>query len=56
MQLLHERRRARPGAAPEGRRAIWQLGRVAVYDGGSDGDADTPAGDTLFATQGVFIP
>ena len=45
-----------PGAAPEGRRAIWQLGRVAVYDGGADEDADTPAGDTLFATQGVFIP
>ena len=31
-----------PGAAPEGRRAIWALGRVAVYDGGADGDADTP--------------
>ena len=41
---------------PEGRRAIWQLGRVEVYDGGPDGDANTPAGDTLFATQGVFIP
>ena len=35
-----------PGAVPEGRRAIWQLGAVQVYD-----DADT-----LFATQGVFIP
>ena len=45
-----------PGAVPEGRRAIWQLGAVQVYDGGPDGDADTPAGDTLFATQGVFIP
>jgi hypothetical protein len=45
-----------PGAVPEGRRAIWQLGAVEVYDGGADSDADTPAGDTLFATQGVFIP
>jgi Tol biopolymer transport system component len=45
-----------PGAVPEGRRAIWQLGRVEVYDGGPDGDADTPVGDTLFATQGIFIP
>jgi hypothetical protein len=45
-----------PGAAPEGKRAIWQLGKIEVYDGGPDGDADTPAGDTLFATQGVFIP
>ena len=45
-----------PGAAPEGRRAVWALAAVDVYDGGPDGDADTPAGDTLFATQGVFIP
>ena len=45
-----------PGAVPEGRRAIWQLGTVEVYDGGADSDANTPAGDTLFARQGVFIP
>ena len=45
-----------PGAAPEGRRAVWQLAAVDVYDGGPDGDADTPAGDTLFATQGIFVP
>ena len=35
-----------PGAVPEGRRAIWELGSVEVYD----------AGNTLFATQGIFIP
>jgi WD40-like Beta Propeller Repeat len=45
-----------PGTVKEGRRAIWELGRVEVYDGGADGDAQTPAGDTLFATQGLFIP
>jgi TolB protein len=45
-----------PGTVKEGRRSIWQLGRVEVYDGGADGDANTPAGDTLFATQGLFIP
>ena len=45
-----------PGTVKEGRRAIWALGRVEVYDGGADGDAQTPAGDTLFATQGVFVP
>jgi hypothetical protein len=45
-----------PGAATEGKRMVWALGRVAVYDGGADGDANTPAGDTLFATQGVFVP
>jgi hypothetical protein len=45
-----------PGTVKEGRRSIWQLGRAEVYDGGADGDANTPAGDTLFATQGLFIP
>jgi TolB protein len=44
-----------PGAVKEGRRSVWQLGPVQVYDGGADGDADT-APNTLFMTQGVFIP
>jgi len=45
-----------PGAATEGARAIWRTGAVEVYDGGTDGDGDTPADDTLFLTQGVFVP
>jgi hypothetical protein len=45
-----------PGTVKEGRRAVWQLGRVELWDGGADGDAQTPAADTLFATQGLFIP
>jgi TolB protein len=45
-----------PGTANEGDQAIWELGRVEVYDGGPDGRSDTPVGDTLFATQGVFVP
>jgi hypothetical protein len=45
-----------PGAAREGKRAIWQLGRFELYDGGSDDDADTPEDNTLFAEQGLFIP
>jgi len=45
-----------PGSVKERKRTIWQLGRVEVYDGGADGDAQTPTGDTLFATQGLFIP
>ncbi len=45
-----------PGSVVEGKRAIWQLGSVQVFDGGPDGDADTPAGNTLFAVQGVFVP
>jgi TolB protein len=45
-----------PGLIKEGRRTIWQLGQVVVYDGGPDGDTATVTGDTLFARQGVFIP
>jgi glucose/arabinose dehydrogenase len=44
-----------PGAVKEGRRAIWQLDRVDVMDGGTDGVAATgPNG--RFMTQGVFVP
>jgi hypothetical protein len=45
-----------PGTFTEGRRAIWQTNQVEVYDGGADNDADTPADNTLFMTQGVFVP
>ena len=30
-----------PGSIKEGRRSIWQLGQVIVYDGGADGDTAT---------------
>ena len=42
-----------PGSAPEGTRAIWQLGQVKVYDGGPAGDGTD---GSLFAVQGVFVP
>jgi hypothetical protein len=45
-----------PGMVTEGKRAIWQLGQVQVTDGGEDGIAATAADNTLFATQGVFVP
>jgi Tol biopolymer transport system component len=45
-----------PGTIKEGLRAIWQIGRVRVDDAGPDGDPDTNADNTVFATQGVFIP
>jgi Tol biopolymer transport system component len=35
-----------PGIAKEGRRAIWQLGRLAIHDGSGG----------LFMRQGVFVP
>jgi hypothetical protein len=40
----------------DGKRTVWELGQVQVYDGGADGDGDTPAGDTLYAVQGLFVP
>ncbi len=43
------------GAIKEGRRSIWQLGQMRVNDGGADGVAST-APNTLFATQGIFVP
>jgi Tol biopolymer transport system component len=45
-----------PGAAKEGMRAIWAVGQAKVYDGGPDSNASTTGDNTLFATQGVFIP
>ncbi len=45
-----------PGSIAGGRRAVWELGRFELYDGGPDGDADTAGDNTLFETQGVFIP
>ncbi len=45
-----------PGAIQEGNRAVWQLGQVRVDDGGADGDPTTTAGNTLFETQGLFVP
>jgi Tol biopolymer transport system component len=44
-----------PDMVKEGKRAVWEIGQVHVYDGGEDGV--TAEGDgTLFAVQGVFVP
>src|SRR4029453_6755256 len=45
-----------PGITPEFTRAVWEVGQVQVYDGGSDGDGDTTGDNTLFMTQGLFAP
>ncbi len=45
-----------PGTHADGRRAVWQLGGVRVFDGGSDADGSTTADNTVFAVQGVFVP
>ena len=44
-----------PGAVKEGKRAVWELDRVHVRDGGPDGDADT-TGNRVFLRPGVFVP
>jgi hypothetical protein len=44
-----------PGIVPEGARAVWEIGPARFFDGGSDGVAST-ADNTLFLTQGIFIP
>jgi hypothetical protein len=44
-----------PNTVKEGRRTIWQMGKVNVYDGGADGVASTNP-NTLYLTQGVFVP
>jgi Tol biopolymer transport system component len=45
-----------PGVVVEGRRTIWALDQVKLYDGGADGDASTTGDNTLFMDEGVFIP
>jgi hypothetical protein len=44
-----------PGIIKEFKRAVWELGQVKVFDGGSDGDADD-ANNTLFEVQGLLAP
>jgi TolB protein len=44
-----------PGALFAGRRAIWQLGQIKVYDGGASGVAGA-SDATLFMDQGIFVP
>jgi hypothetical protein len=45
-----------PGIVTGGTRAIWELGAVALYDGGTDGYAATTSDNQLFARQGLFAP
>jgi hypothetical protein len=44
-----------PGLLAAGRRTIWELGQVKVYDGGPDGIASTQP-NTLFTVEGLFVP
>jgi predicted NUDIX family NTP pyrophosphohydrolase len=44
-----------PGTVTESARTIWQLDKVTLFDGGSDGVASTLP-NTPFETQGVLVP
>jgi hypothetical protein len=45
-----------PGAVVSGLKAIWELQRPTVRDGGSDGIVSTTGDNTRFLSSGVFIP
>ena len=40
----------------EGKRSVWGLERLRVFDSGPDGDPATDDDDELFAVQGIFVP
>jgi hypothetical protein len=40
----------------DGDRTSWEFGSLQLWDGGADGDGLTPADNTLFADQGLFVP
>ena len=44
------------GAVKDGKRGIWELDAVHIFDGGADGDGDTTADNTVFMRPGVFVP
>jgi hypothetical protein len=44
-----------PGSVQAGHRAVWELGQVHIFDGGSSGVAGA-SDATLFENQGVFVP
>ena len=48
--------RPSPDFVSEGRRAIWQLGQISVWDGGEDGFIESTDDNTVLAVQGVFVP
>ncbi len=44
-----------PGSVTTGARAVWELGRVKIYDGGRSGVAGA-SDATLFEDEGIFVP
>jgi hypothetical protein len=45
-----------PGAVQDNKRAIVEIQQIQISDGGTDGVALTTGDNTLFGTQGIWIP
>jgi hypothetical protein len=48
-----------PGIPPQdlgGHRTVVGIQQIHVFDGGPDGSVATPAGNAVFARQGLFVP
>jgi hypothetical protein len=45
-----------PGAVSEGNRAIWEVSKLEVYDGGADGVGVSEDDNTPFLAPGIFVP
>ncbi len=45
-----------PGAVKDNQRGVIEINQLQIFDGGADGLASSPADNTLFEVQGIFIP
>jgi hypothetical protein len=45
-----------PGMTREGKRSIWEMPQIRIFDGGEDGIVSTQADNTLFVREGLFVP
>jgi hypothetical protein len=45
-----------PNLVPEGKRAVWEIDKIQVFDGGADYDGDTLGDNRLLAVPGLFVP
>jgi hypothetical protein len=45
-----------PGAVQDNKHAIVEIQQIQISDGGTDGVALTTGDNTLFGTQGIWIP
>jgi hypothetical protein len=41
---------------PDGRRTLWEVGQIQIWDGGTDADGSTTGDNTKFAVEGLFVP